>query len=200
MFLGYFRELVRPGSVDRTAPLALESSGEFVPPINLPTNRAGVRRIFGDPGFARPSKHFQRERMTTARNLPGGWNRGRGKLYCHELAEPFLREALTRAAQNGSLADVQRIGCYVHRHQRHDPRRPLSFHSWGIAIDIDPALNKSRKFGRGLKPEPFSEEWRAWWPLGLSRELVEAFESVGWRWGGRWERFVDPMHFELVAR
>ena len=59
-----------------------------------------------------------------------------------------------------------------------------SMHSWGAAIDINPA---------------YSDYWR--WKRGgayanrIPAEIVAVFERHGFIWGGRWAH-VDTMHFE----
>lgn len=158
----------------------------------IPQTRTEVYRVFGDPGVGKPDPKWERKWMVVARNLPGDH-----KVYCHRLVEPYLREALRRCGTEAMAID--KIGCWNFRHQRHDPARPLSYHAWGIAADIDPADNSARQYAPGLAPEPFSEGWHSVWPYGVSERIVLAFESVGWRWGGRWKGFVDPMHFEMVA-
>lgn len=199
------KEILRPGSTDIAAPHhpepgGVDGLGSFVGPITIPRTRQSVYQVYGNPGSAKsPLKKWQRQNLMIAKKLPGLWNKGRGRLCVHELVEPYLREALERAEAAGCLATVRRLGCYTHRHQRHDPRRPLSYHSWGIAIDIDPAQNRARKFAKGLAPKPFSDDWVSWWPEGISSQLVNCFESVGWTWGGRWSQFVDPMHMEMVG-
>ncbi len=169
----------------------------FEGPVPIPTSRWEVYETFGDPGPVKLDRRWERRNMVLARNLPIA----RGRLYCHRLAEPFIREALRRASLllPGYVA-AAKVGCFAYRHQRHDPRRPLSYHAWGIAIDVDPASNRARYLRAGKRPEPWSEGWTALWPSGIPELVVRAFESVGFSWGGRWRRFVDPMHFELVAR
>ena len=91
------------------------------------------------------------------------------------------------------------------RHQRHDPSRPLSIHSWGAAIDINPKDGRGRYFKRGITPPLWGNSWYDHWPNSLHQDFVEAFQSVGFRWGGDWDgdgqtddhTFIDPMHFEL---
>lgn len=166
---------------------------------SIPQTRPEVYRVFGNPGEGRPSRTFQRRNLTTAKGLPGRWNNNRGRLYIHRLAEPYLREALRRADDAGVLGELTRMGCYNFRHQRHDKSRPLSYHSWAIALDLNSAQNRARRFRPGKAPVPFSDEWKRLWPNGVSEDLVLAFESVGWSWGGRWKLFKDNMHFELVA-
>lgn len=170
----------------------------FVGPIEeLPHTRAEVYRVFGNPGTNKVDARWERANMVKALNLSGGWNNGGGRLYVHRLAEPYLREALRRAALLSSLDYIQNLGCFSFRHQRHDPSRPLSYHSWGIAVDINPTTNA----GWYVKapPEPFTPAWFEKYPRGVPADLVRAFESCGWRWGGRWKGYVDPMHFELTA-
>lgn len=58
-----------------------------------------------------------------------------------------------------------------------------STHSWGIAIDIDPARN-------GMGNHRFA----------LPLWFAERFEYNGFVWGGRWSgRSVDAMHFQLAS-
>jgi hypothetical protein len=72
-----------------------------------------------------------------------------------------------------------------------------SFHSYGIAIDILP-----KNLG-GLETY---WQWTArhtpeWWTVPVSRryhppdEVILAFESAGFIWGGKWA-YYDTMHFE----
>lgn len=164
----------------------------------IPRNRTEVYQVYGNPGVGEVDKRWARANMVTAEYLPGRWSKS-GRLYVHRLAEPYLREALRRARAAQCLDEIGQLGCYSFRHQRHDTARPLSYHSWGIAIDINSGQNAGRDFERGKAPEPFSALWRRYWPDGITAELVRCFETVGWSWGGRWQTYPDPMHFELVA-
>jgi hypothetical protein len=198
------------GLAERFAPLvapspAIEAElGPFYGPLeDLPRTRADVYRVFGNPGVGKVDRKWERANMVGAKKLPGTWNRGSGKLYVHRLAEPYLREAPRRAAILGVLDEIGKLGCFSFRHQRHDPARPLSYHSWGIAVDINSAENggwypPKRRVGC-TGPAPWGEQWTERYPRGVSPDLVRAFESCGWQWGGRWKGFVDPMHFELTA-
>lgn len=170
------------------------------PPLHhIPTNRAEVYEVFGDPGTVRIDRAFERKNLVVARDLPGDWNKNRGRLYVHRKAEPYVREVLARLERARLLVEIEKIGCFNFRHMRHNPRLPLSLHSWAIALDINPADNAAHYFKRGDRPEAFSEGWWGIWPTGLSEEIVFCFEEVGWKWGGRWKTFVDPMHFQLCG-
>lgn len=113
----------------------------------------------------------------------------------HERAEPKLRAAFAAAQKACPSYKVKRAGCYVFRHQRHDPTRPLSNHASGAATDVDPATNAAKY----VDVTPWTPEWYALYPDGLPREWVEGFLSVGGiGWGGNWTGgFVDPQHFEV---
>ena len=56
----------------------------------------------------------------------------------------------------------------------------LSMHSWGCAIDLDPARN-----GFGDKTP------------AMPREVIAALEAEGWEWGGHWSK-PDGMHFQAA--
>ena len=163
----------------------------------LPKTRTDVYLIFGNPGRGRVDPAWERANMLTAHSLPGSWNKGAQRLYVHRKAEPYLREALAKCETEGCLDEIRTMGCFNFRHQRHDPKRPLSYHSWGIAIDINSADNAPKTIPRKL--ECFSPEWLELWPKGVSPSLVSAWESAGWKWGGRWRGWCDPMHWELTA-
>jgi len=162
-----------------------------------PQNRTEVYRIFGDPGTGAVDGAWEKSNIITVRDLPGVPS----KWYyqCHKLVEPYLREGLRRAKLASPEYAIERAAGFVFRHQRHDPSRPLSYHSWGIAIDIDADRNFSKTFNAGTEPKPWSPEWMKIWPRGLPQAFVEAMESVGFKWGGRWKQFVDPMHLEWLG-
>lgn len=171
----------------------------------IPVGRAAMIRTYGDLGHSYDragnvvvSKAWARANCITARGLPG-YDR---PVYVHRLVEPYLREALRRAGIAAPSYRIERLGCFAPRHQRHDKSRPLSDHSWAIAFDINASDNAARTAAQlrhkvGCVPEPWDERWRFVWPRGVPEAFVEAFESVGFEWGGRWSSFPDPMHFAL---
>lgn len=59
----------------------------------------------------------------------------------------------------------------------------LSSHSWGCAIDLDPARN-----GFGDSNPEFAK----------IPAVVKAFADEGWTWGGTWTK-PDAMHFQAAS-
>ena len=108
-----------------------------------------------------------------------------GPVRCHRLIADQLRAALAAIEAAGlagaiDLADWHRAGgCFVPRRRCWNPKRALSAHAWGIAIDINPSTNR---YGTRGNMDP---------------RIVAVFERRGFQWGGRW-RTPDPMHFEVV--
>ncbi len=163
----------------------------------LPTNRAEVYELFGNPGDKTLDPAWERKNILNKVMIPGVPNKTR----LHRLAQPYVLEAFKRAQAAAPDHKIILVGGFNYRHQRHDTDLPLSYHSWGIAVDVNPAQNAgkyAKDFPGGKIPKPFSKEWREAYPEGLPEEFVRAFCSVGFSWGGDWKSFCDPMHFELV--
>ncbi|MDQ3972985.1 MAG: M15 family metallopeptidase, partial [Actinomycetota bacterium] len=107
----------------------------------------------------------------------------RGNVLCHRLMIDQLRGALQEIADRGlaHLIDPSQYGgCWVARHIDWSPSKPLSMHSWGLAVDLNVSTN-----GLGRIPT-------------MDPRIVEVFDRWGFVWGGRWRR-PDGMHFELGA-
>jgi hypothetical protein len=105
-----------------------------------------------------------------------------GAVTGHKALFPQLRGALREVEARG-LADqihpAEFGGCYVPRFIGHDPRKGLSLHTWGIAVDLNVPGNQRGTAGQ------------------INRDVVAIFKKWGFAWGGDW-RWTDPMHFELA--
>lgn len=176
-----------------------EAEEPYDHPYEIPKDRRGVIAVYGDCGVAKLDPKWERANMVLIEGLPGRWNGSKGRIYCHRKAAPAIREALRRCALYGVLDEVEKIGCFNWRHVQHNSAKPLSYHSWGIAFDVNPADNKLRRYKRGTAPKPWSPEWWEVWPNGVSEKLVQAFKEAGLAWGGDWQTVPDPMHFQLVG-
>jgi Putative peptidoglycan-binding domain-containing protein len=83
-----------------------------------------------------------------------------------------------------SQAEIDRIGMSIYgggyNFRAMRGGSSLSMHSYGCAVDFDPARN-----GLGnAKP-------------AMDRRVIEEFEREGWEWGGHWSR-PDGMHFQAA--
>jgi len=189
----------------------------------------GVYDIFGRPSKepkTNSNKQYRTTRQKVHENLPGTWNNGKPRLYMEESAGQHLREALGRAKDLEErlsillekphlvISSILKMGAYSYRHISRDPSKPLSNHSWSIAVDIDSASNRGVRYGqkwqrriqkdgksiwinatpfsadRGPVNEilPYSQQYFEVFPNSVPFELVMCFKSVGFSWGGDWGR------------
>ena len=106
-----------------------------------------------------------------------------GTVTCHRAVMDDLTAALATIEAQGlayliDLDDTRRNGgCWVPRRIRGTSGGSVSRHSWGTAIDINPATN-----AWGTTPT-------------IDQRLVDIFRAHGFAWGGTWTR-PDGMHFE----
>lgn len=101
------------------------------------------------------------------------------RIYCNKDMHGPLMQALQNAKERELLDELKTFdGAFLIRSVRGCPS-VLSWHSYGLAIDINAEENKL-----GAKPT-------------LSASLVECFEDAGFYWGGRFKR-KDGMHFQLA--
>jgi hypothetical protein len=78
-----------------------------------------------------------------------------------------------------------------------------SQHAYGLAVDVNPVENPYVLRGRVLPPagRRYLERSRVQPGMAVSGGvLVRAFESVGWKWGGRWAGSPDYQHFSTNGR
>lgn len=62
----------------------------------------------------------------------------------------------------------------------------LSLHSFGIALDLNVKANPNYK---KKSPDEVCK-------TDIPEEIIGAFESEGFKWGGKFKKFCDAMHFE----
>jgi hypothetical protein len=77
-----------------------------------------------------------------------------------------------------------------------------SMHAYGLAVDVNPVENPYVLGGRARPPAGRRYVDRSRVRPGMAVAggvLVRAFESVGWRWGGRWGS-PDYQHFSTNGR
>ena len=79
-----------------------------------------------------------------------------------------------------------------------------SEHSYGWAIDINPVENPYISQSGVVAPaEGVAYKNRALEAVGMiapDGPVVEAFDAIGWGWGGQWTSIKDYQHFSLTGR
>jgi hypothetical protein len=172
VFAAEVRELAGDAAVDLLqvpTPVARLTGGEAAEDLG-----AFAYRYFAD-GTIEPDARWVRDNIRT------GVVPVMGRVTCHRLMLPQLRGAL-QEVQDAGLAGTLKTysGCYVPRFVERNPKRSISLHTWGIAIDMDAATNS-----RGIRGT-------------MDSRVVEIFKRWGFAWGGDWQ-YTDPMHFELTT-
>ena len=110
-------------------------------------------------------------------------------LKVHEQALAHFKavfDAIEQAQLGGRIRTCS--GTLCARHIRLDPDKPLSRHTWGIAIDLNREANDY-----GVEPPAAGQP-------GSVRELLPIFKAYGFAWGGDFSQQKDGMHFELALR
>jgi hypothetical protein len=77
-----------------------------------------------------------------------------------------------------------------------------SVHAYGEAIDVNPLENPYIDGGVVMPTAGTAYVNRAPYRPGMAvpgGQLVEAFASVGWQWGGRWTSSPDYQHFSKTG-
>jgi len=122
-----------------------------------------------------------------------------GKMRIHRDIAPRLKrvDAEIRKWEGGKtfIASLGSIGGFNWREIA--GTRRMSFHSWGLAVDIQPKRlgNKSiywmweMERNKDWMLVPLENRWNP------PDRVIEIFEQEGFIWGGRWP-FYDNMHFE----
>ncbi len=115
----------------------------------------------------------------------------------HQKAYPYFKAVADELAKNSvaKAYDINTIGAYVFRcnvnassSDRNDLCSEgcvLSTHAFGISVDIN-----------------WDENCNGCSDYTMPMEIVDIFESYGFRWGGRYKSIfgstIDPMHFEFL--
>ena len=93
-----------------------------------------------------------------------------------DMRAPLLA-ALNSVNNAGLISEIRTFdGCYNCRPVRGSSPPEWSSHSWALAIDLNAKENQLGTHGN------------------MHPRVVSAFEAIGFKWGGRFNR-LDPMHF-----
>ncbi len=178
------------------APKPPRKSRRRPPPdlIPIPTRR-NIESVYGTFGYAedpaRPGAIIQ-EKKWVKENIVKVFFGPDNKQYTwmhRHLAEEFPKVLALASEFSGYYP--KRVWSWVPRHMSWNPKKSLSRHSWGIAIDFDPRENS---------PAIPKEETL----MGKHPEFLEVFRSAGWSCGYDWTSFGqhghDAMHVERVRK
>lgn len=179
----YQDSLVRQGAEEGVPALIKPvESGKTVWPRQT---QSELRKFFGEPG-----KHQTRCQLPFVMELAWDPKTKLTSFMCHELVkEPFERIFAAALAHYGiealeKMGIAKFGGCLNVRRMRGGSS--MSLHSWGIAVDLDPARNQFRwTAAQAVFSGP---EYEPWWQIVESEGMVSL---------GR-ERNFDWMHFQAA--
>lgn len=83
--------------------------------------------------------------------------------------------------------------CFNYRKQK--GTNIISYHSKGLAIDINPFLNPHIKNDKSIPTGAIYDKTKPG-TLTASSQVVKEFKKRGWHWGGNWRSSNDYQHFE----
>lgn len=171
-------------------PLVQTRANGTILPLTVPQ----IGRVFGTfmsrpatkPGFIDIDRAWVEENIVDL-PVPALERLGFRRIPVHRLASRHFDAVFTQIEQERLDDDLLSCGgTFVPRHISLDVNRPLSSHSWGIAIDLNVAWN-----GYKQRPALITEH-------GTVRRLLPIFAAHGFAWGGDFSTGADGMHFELA--
>lgn len=184
------------------------------PAVRQPRNRKEVIEMFGDPGTVVENKGWSKTNLVECHTRLGNRLPGVPEKWwvsVHRVVEPYLREFLRRVQIAEPTFVVEVIGSHNWRPIRNKVGNPLSLHSWAIAFDLTPKINRGIDVKKGTAPQAWTPEWDKLFPPDprrITRNVVRCAASCGFAWGSDWdedglttdETWLDTMHFEWIAR
>ena len=180
----------------------------WIPPTAEESERMKEREKLRGTGQARRSSHFF-DTLWRARNKDEAWEHIKQIRFLGQpiqvhysilvdlslVEEQILRASKTNTAVRQWINNLSNIESWNWRNIASGQSR--SYHSYGAAIDLLPrslgGLETYWLWTTRTNPE--------WWTVPYSKrfhppeEVIKAFESFGFIWGGKW-RYYDTMHFE----
>ena len=156
----------------------------------IPIGREAVIATFGDlRHYADDKRAWERQILVTRKFEPRNYLRYAydtsatiTRIRAHFLVADVLMKCLVDCQKaKVPLSKLKYGGCYVWRPIRGSTQ--LSLHSWGIAVDLEPAEN------------PLGKEWVDDGVM-LDPRIICIFKCNGWFWGGDFKTRPDAQHFQ----
>jgi hypothetical protein len=179
-------EALRHGSILDQLALPYPAGAPLLPPHDDPgriRNQAFFDKMYGDcrAGQVAP-------KLVHIVWLPKTWGHAVTVTSVNSLDRRL--EAVSRELDELPAQDKKYLypigGTYNCRHVAGTDQ--TSVHSWGAAIDLNPAFSDYWRWTRSAGDGPAYKN-------RIPMEIVAIFERHGFIWGGRWSHF-DTMHFE----
>lgn len=168
---------------DKVSPHNL-SVGRSINPYDFPKYK-DIRKYYGEP-----TKNLITVEIPYSLRLAWNTKVSVDKITCHKKVANSLTGILEDLRDHYGLEQLTALGidlyggCFNHRKMRGG--RQLSTHSWGVAIDLDPARNRLRW-----------NHTRAQFAKPSYEFLLAAFAGEGWVSLGEAKDY-DWMHFQAV--
>lgn len=160
--------------------------------IERPKGLKEIIEVFGDPRPYIQNKPAWERKILQVKRLPykipyaGDPNISITRIRAHRLIVDDFVEAIEECLDLGVPPDrLAYGGIYNFRLKRRS--RFISTHTWGIAIDIDPARN------------PMGKAWAGYQSDMMHPLIIKVFKRRGFQWGGRWKR-PDCMHWQYASK
>lgn len=148
----------------------------------IPTGRSGIEGVYGkflwtegQGGRIQIESKWANENIFSIRLHTGR------SVQLHRAVSTEFAVIFQQACYDSGYTPAS-VQTFVPRHTLWNPAKPLSLHSWGIAVDFDPASNPMGGKNSRLRT-----------PQG--QIFVKTFKDAGWTWGGDWN-MKDDMHFQ----
>jgi len=105
------------------------------------------------------------------------------RMQCHKKIKENILEIFQEYKDNSydSKYKIRMLGSFMPRHRLWNPKKSLSIHSYGLALDINWDTNPVGKKG------------------DMPNFVVELFKKHGWTWGGDWKNPKDFMHMQFYT-
>lgn len=155
-------------------------------PYNFPppNGMAEVKARYGDFTFHEQSGgnvmidgSWMHDNLVVLHNVAGtGLN-----IQLHRLIAPLFEVTMEEALKAAPGYKIRMMGGHCARHQLHNPKFPLSIHSWGAAVDLNWDTNPLGQATCDF-PQPF----------------LDAFAFRGWTYGIKFAT-KDPMHWQYAV-